>query len=83
MERPSVNRMGALFARNIEGVNEGMSGGTGMNEIRWCAIGDSFTYLNDHLSETGYRVKSGYLDRTCEKVGGLRLMNHGINRSEG
>ena len=21
----------------------------------WCAIGDSFTYLNDHLDETGIR----------------------------
>ena len=79
---PVCKQDGRSVSRNIEGVNEGMSGGTGMNEIRWCAIGDSFTYLNDHLSETGYRVKSGYLDRTCEKVGGLRLMNHGINGSE-
>lgn len=79
---PVCKQDGRSVSRNIEGVYEGMSGRTGMNEIRWCAIGDSFTYLNDHLSETGYRVKSGYLDRTCEKVGGLRLMNHGINGSE-
>ena len=56
--------------------------GIEMNGIRWCAIGDSFTYLNDHLNETGFRVKKGYLDRTCEKVGGLILQNMGINGSE-
>ena len=53
-----------------------------MNKIRWCAIGDSFTYLNDHSNETGFRVKTGYLDRTCQKVGGLIPINMGINGSE-
>jgi lysophospholipase L1-like esterase len=52
-----------------------------MKEIRWCAIGDSFTYLNDHLDETGYRVSKGYLTRILEKVPGLRLDNIGINGS--
>ena len=29
----------------------------------WCAIGDSFMYLNDHLDETGNIVARGYLSR--------------------
>lgn len=49
--------------------------------IRWIAIGDSFTYLNDHLDETGYRVTKGYLDRVLDKVPGLELFNMGINGS--
>jgi len=52
-----------------------------MNNIRWCAIGDSFTYLNDHLDETGYRVTKGYLSRIAEKLPELRLNNIGINGS--
>ena len=49
--------------------------------IRWCAIGDSFTYLNDHLDETGNRVAKGYLSRILDKVPGLVLNNIGINGS--
>lgn len=50
--------------------------------IRWCAIGDSFTYLNDHLDETGYRVQKGYLTRTVEKLRTpVQLINLGINGS--
>ncbi|MBO5278933.1 MAG: SGNH/GDSL hydrolase family protein [Lachnospiraceae bacterium] len=52
-----------------------------MDKIRWCAIGDSFTYLNDHLDETGYRVTKGYLSRILEKVPELTLMNIGVNGS--
>ena len=52
-----------------------------MKEICWCAVGDSFTYLNDHPDETGYRVSKGYLSRIQEKVPGLRLNNIGINGS--
>ena len=36
--------------------------------IRWCAIGDSFTYLNDHLDETLFRLKKGYLTRILDKL---------------
>ncbi len=32
-------------------------------EVTWVAIGDSITYLNDHLDETGNRVTKGYLTR--------------------
>lgn len=51
--------------------------------IRWCAIGDSFTYLNDHLDETCYRLHKGYLTRIREKLPELplQLNNIGINGS--
>ncbi len=49
--------------------------------VRWCAVGDSFTYLNDHLDETGYRVSKGYLSRILEKLPVLELRNIGINGS--
>lgn len=53
-----------------------------MRKIKWCAIGDSFTYLNDHLDETGNRVKKGYLTRTIEKLPfKVELVNLGINGS--
>ncbi len=47
----------------------------------WCAIGDSFTYLNDHLDETGHFVKRGYLTRMGDKLPELELHNIGINGS--
>jgi len=53
-------------------------------KLVWCAIGDSFTYLNDHLEETGNRVKNGYLSRTrnkCEGKYDLEIINRGINGS--
>lgn len=50
-------------------------------KFRWCAIGDSFTYLNDHLDETGYRVTEGYLSRTCRKLSCLSVINLGKNGS--
>ena len=49
--------------------------------IGWTAIGDSFTYLNDHLDETGHRVSRGYLARILESVPELELNNIGINGS--
>ena len=52
-----------------------------MGKIRWCAIGDSFTYLNDHLDETDYRVTKGYLTRILEKLPQLSLINIGVNGS--
>jgi lysophospholipase L1-like esterase len=52
---------------------------------RWVAVGDSFTYLNDHLDETKFRVKKGYLTRTLEHLYAdgidLDLINIGINGS--
>ena len=54
-----------------------------MKTLRWCAIGDSFTYLNDHLDETAYRLRKGYLTRILERLPeyDLRLNNIGINGS--
>ena len=49
--------------------------------IHWVAIGDSFTYLNDHPDETGYRVSRGYLTRIADRIPSLRLTNIGINGS--
>ena len=48
---------------------------------RWIAIGDSFTYLNDHPEEGGFRFTKGYLDRVLEQVPDLELINIGINGS--
>ena len=54
-----------------------------MKTIHWCAIGDSFTYLNDHLDETCFRLHKGYLTRILEKLPEypLELNNIGINGS--
>lgn len=52
-----------------------------MRRVKWCAIGDSFTYLNDHLDETGYRVTRGYMDRICDQFDNLDVINIGINGS--
>ena len=54
-----------------------------MKTIQWCAVGDSFTYLNDHLDETCFRLHKGYLTRILEKLAEypIRLNNIGINGS--
>lgn len=50
--------------------------------LKWCAIGDSFTYLNDHLEETDFRVEKGYLTHTEEKLEfPVQIVNLGINGS--
>ncbi|WP_121812138.1 SGNH/GDSL hydrolase family protein [Mucilaginibacter kameinonensis] len=48
-------------------------------EQTWVAIGDSITYLNDHLDETGNRVTKGYLSRVTEHFPGLHYINKGLN----
>lgn len=47
--------------------------------ITWTAIGDSFTYLNDHLEESQNRVEKGWITRTAELVPGLTYINKGQN----
>ena len=47
--------------------------------ITWTAIGDSFTYLNDHLEESENRVEKGWITRTAELVPGLTYTNKGQN----
>jgi lysophospholipase L1-like esterase len=48
-------------------------------ELTWVAIGDSITYLNDHLNETGNRVTKGYLTGVTEQCPGLHYINKGFN----
>lgn len=52
-----------------------------MKTINWCAIGDSFTYLNDHMDETGYRASVGYMTSTCSHFKNLTVNNIGMNGS--
>jgi lysophospholipase L1-like esterase len=47
--------------------------------IVWTAIGDSITYLNDHLDETGNRVSSGYLSRVVSRYPNIKYVNQGHN----
>ena len=45
----------------------------------WVAIGDSITYLNDHVDETGNRVSKGYMTRVAGTVTGIKYINQGHN----
>jgi lysophospholipase L1-like esterase len=45
----------------------------------WTAIGDSITYLNDHLNETGNRVSKGYMTRVTERLTDITFINQGHN----
>jgi len=47
--------------------------------LTWVAIGDSITYLNDHLNETGNRVTKGYLTQVTEKLPWVHYINQGHN----
>ena len=47
--------------------------------ITWVAIGDSITYLNEHVNETGDRVTKGYLSRVTEKLPYIQYVNQGHN----
>jgi len=48
-------------------------------QISWVAIGDSITYLNDHLNETGNRVSKGYMTRVVEQLPDIQYINQGHN----
>lgn len=47
--------------------------------ITLTAIGDSFTFLNDHLDESDNRVEKGWITRTTELVQDLTYINKGQN----
>lgn len=47
--------------------------------LTWVAIGDSITYLNDHLDETGHRVTRGYLSDVTDKLPNVHFINQGHN----
>ena len=48
-------------------------------QITWVAIGDSITYLNEHVDETGNRVTSGYMTRVVKKMPDIHYSNQGHN----
>ncbi len=48
-------------------------------ELTWIAIGDSITYLNEHLDETGNRITKGYMTRVAEKLPHIHYSNQGHN----
>ena len=45
----------------------------------WVAIGDSITYLNDHLDETDFRLSKGYLTAVQDQLPHLKVTNKGYN----
>lgn len=45
--------------------------------LRWLAIGDSLTEINDQLGLTGNRLRKGYITRVCEKIKQLSYVNAG------
>jgi lysophospholipase L1-like esterase len=47
--------------------------------ITWTAIGDSITYLNDHLNETGDRITSGYMAKVAAQYPNIKYINQGHN----
>jgi lysophospholipase L1-like esterase len=48
-------------------------------QITWIAIGDSITYLNDHVNETGSRITKGYMTRVTEQLPNIQYINQGHN----
>ena len=48
-------------------------------KITWIAIGDSITYLNEHIDETGNRITKGYMTRVVEKLTNITYINQGHN----
>ncbi len=47
--------------------------------LKWVAIGDSITYLNEHLEESGNRITKGYMTRVVEKMPRIHYVNSGYN----
>jgi lysophospholipase L1-like esterase len=48
-------------------------------KVKWVAIGDSITYLNEHPDETGNRITKGYMTRVVEKMPNVQYVNSGYN----
>ena len=53
--------------------------GCATKPIAWVAIGDSITYLNDHVDETGKRVTKGYMTQVVEQLPNVHYVNKGFN----
>jgi lysophospholipase L1-like esterase len=49
------------------------------HEITWTAIGDSITYLNNHIDETGSRITSGYMTKVSTQYPNIKYINQGHN----
>lgn len=47
--------------------------------ITWTAIGDSITYLNNHLDETGNRIRGGYMTKISTSYSNIKYINQGHN----
>jgi lysophospholipase L1-like esterase len=56
-----------------------VTGASSSKQLSWVAVGDSITYLNDHLDETGYRVTKGYMTRVTEDLPAIKYVNKGYN----
>lgn len=56
-----------------------LSDGCGTDKLKWVAIGDSITYLNDHTGETGNRVTKGYMTLVAEQIPHIQYVNKGFN----
>lgn len=48
-------------------------------EMKWVAIGDSITWLNEHANDTGSRITKGYMTRVVEKLPNIKYINQGHN----
>jgi lysophospholipase L1-like esterase len=48
-------------------------------DITWIAIGDSITYINNDLKETGFRLNKGYMTQVVEKLPSIHYVNKGFN----
>lgn len=48
-------------------------------EKTWTALGDSITYLNDHIDETGNRITKGYMTMVTEQMPNIKFINQGHN----
>ena len=53
--------------------------GFGKKDRVWVALGDSITYLNDHVDETGNRITKGYMTRVTEELPEIHYVNQGHN----
>jgi lysophospholipase L1-like esterase len=49
------------------------------HSITWVAIGDSITYLNEHVDETRNRITKGYLTDVVERLPNIHYINQGHN----
>jgi lysophospholipase L1-like esterase len=53
--------------------------GAAERKITWVAIGDSITYLNDHVDETGNRLTQGYMTVLTSRYPHVQYINQGHN----